>query len=435
MINPDDKGVCVNGSSSASSCPTGTKQPRRRLGQGLKSSAAQSGATPKRLRGPRSTKGSRALSQRLQQREAQQQQQQISATQQVQVADLSAASAAYDTPQWNAQLESESAANHLYEPELYATSVNTPTTNSNGNSTACISSTYPYDDGTGNYIGNTSSATSNNGDYPYHHPHHFHHHHHHHSHTLYQHHHGSNYDAGSTSVYYLQQSQQPPVLTDHPSNSCSLSIDSYHSNQPGTYSLQQASIDPSDEHLYLHVHSTSSHSSSASLSPPTNTNLVPSSSSGSSSSTYPHAQKSSSSSSSSGGYLHPTSNGTLTLYSHHHQHLAAAHHPHSHHSDIDTLFQMNGVGDDEDFDDDDEDTDLLTLVHHHQGAIDDHQTISSFHPTNNHQIHSHNDASTSILRTVLKRPIVGKNHLRLTPEGHPTLTFSPLQTCTINRCK
>jgi len=91
------------------------------------------------------------------------------------------------------------------------------------------------------------------------------------------------------------------------------------------------------------------------------------------------------------------------LYSHHHhQHLSR--HPHIHHPDIETLLQLNT----EDDDIDDDDDDLSTLVHHH-GMIDDQQQLSSFFPNNNHnhQIHSHNDASTSILRTVLKRPIVG----------------------------
>ena len=394
MINPDDKSATGNGASSS----IGIKQPRRRLGQGAKSASSSSTiATQKRPRAPRGTKTTRALTttQRL---ERQQHHHQTSGTQQIQPPDMSVASG-YDAQQWVSQLETDNPPHHLYDQELYSTSVNTPTTNSNGNSTACIQSTYPYNDVTNNYIGNTSSNNNNNntGDYSYHHSHHFHPHH---SHTLYQHHHGSNYDTGSTNRYYHQQ----PVLSDHHSNPCSLPIDTYHTNNPGTYSLQQQQqqIDPNDEHIYLRVHSTSSHSSPASLSPPTlttNNNLLPSSSSGSSSSNYTHPHKSSSS----GGYLHPTSNGTLTLYSHHHQHLS--HHSHSHHPDIETLLQLNA--EDDDFDDDDDD--LSTLVHHHHGMIDDQQQLSSFFPNNNHnhQLHSHMDTSSSILRTVLKRPIVG----------------------------
>ncbi len=318
-------------------------------------------------------------------------QHQTSGTQQIQSSDMSVTSV-YEAQQWPVQLETDNATNHLYEQELYSTSVNTPTTNGNGNSTACIQPTYSYDDVATNYVGNTSSNNNNNntGDYSYHHSHHFH------PHTLYQHHHGSNYDTGSTRGYYHQQS----LLNDHHSNPCSLPIDTYHTNNPGTYSLQQP-IDQNDEQIYLRAHSISSHSSSSSLSPPTlpiNTNLLPSSSSGSSSSNYTHPHKSSSS----GGYIHPTSNGTVTLYSHHHHH-----HPHlSHHPDIETLLELNTQDDDIDDDDDD----LSTLVHHHHGMIDDQQQLSSFFPNNhNHQIHSHTDASTSILRTVLNRPIVGKN--------------------------
>jgi hypothetical protein len=392
MINPDDKTTSGNGASSSS---TGVKQPRRRLGHGAKSSSLSSTTmSQKRLRTPRSTKATRALT------SAQQlEQHQPSASQQIQPPDMSVASV-YEAQPWASQLQTDNPTNHLYEQELYSTSVNTPTTNSNGNSTTCIQSTYPYDDVTTNYIGNTSSNNNNNaGDYSYHHQHH---HFHPHSHTLYQHHHGSNYDTGSTSGYYHQpQLQQQPVLNDHHSNRHSLPLDTYHRTNPGTYSLQQQQqLDPNDEQIYLRVHSTSSHSSSASLSPPTlttNNNLLPSSSSGSSSSNYTHPLKTSSS----GGYIHPTSNGTLTLYSHHHQHLSR--HPHIHHPDIETLLQLNN--EDEDIDDDDDD--LSTLVHHH-GMIDDQQQLSSFFPNNNHnhQIHSHNDASTSILRTVLKRPIV-----------------------------
>jgi hypothetical protein len=400
MINPDDKTTIGNGASSSS---IGIKQPRRRLGQGIKSASLSSTTVPKRLRTPRSTKASRALTTTQQLEQQQQQQHQTSGTQQVQPPDISIASV-YEAQHWTSQIEADNATNHLYEQELYSTSVNTPTTNGNGNSTACIQSTYPYDDVTSNYIGNTSSNNNNNnaGDYSYHHQHHFHPHPHH-SHPLYQHHHGSNYDTGSTGGYYHQQ----PVLNDHLSNQCSLPIDTYHTNNPGTYSLQQQQqqqqIDPNDEHIYLRVHSASSHSSSASVSPPTlttNNNLLPSSSSGSSSSNYAHPHKSSSS----GGYIHPTGNGTVTLYSHHHQHLTR--NPHSHHPDIETLLQLNT----EDDDIDDDDDDLSTLVHHH-GMIDDQQQLSSFFPNNNHnhQLHSHNDTSTSILRTVLRRPIVGKN--------------------------
>ncbi|CAF4381307.1 unnamed protein product, partial [Rotaria sp. Silwood2] len=385
MINPDDKSISGNGTSPS----TGIKQPRRRLGQGTKSSSVPS-TTTKRLRTPRATKASRALitAQQLEQ------QHQTSVPQQIQPPDMSTASV-YEAQQWTSQLEADNGNDHLYEQELYSTTVSTPATNSNGNSTGCIQSTYSYDDVPTNYVGNATSNNNNNtGDYSYHHPHHFHPHPHH-SHTLYQHHHGSNYDTGSTNRYYHQQS----VLSDHHPNQCSLPIDTYHTNNPGTYSLQQQQIDPNDEHLYLGVHSTSSHSSSSSLSPPTlttNNNLLPSSSSGSSSSNYAHTHKSSSS----GGYLHPTSNGTLTLYSHHHQHISQ--HPNSYHPDIETLLHLNT--EDDDIDDDD---DFSTLVHHH-GIIDDQQQLSSCFPNNNnnHQLHSHNDASTSILRTVLNRPIV-----------------------------
>ncbi|CAF1065868.1 unnamed protein product [Adineta steineri] len=393
MINPDDKSTCGSGSLSS---PTSIKQPRRRLGQGAKSASLSSPIPPKRLRGPRNTKATRALTaaQRSeQQQQLQQQQHQNSGIQQLQSSDMSAASV-YEVQQWQSQLDTDNTNNHLYEQDLYAASVNTPTTNSNGNSTACIQSTYSYDDVATNYLGNTSSTNNNNtGDYSYHHPHHFHSHPHH-SHTLYQHHHGSNYDTGATSGYYCQQS----VLNDHHSNPCSLPLDTYHTNNPGNYSLQQQQqqqqIDPNDEQIYLRVHSISSHSSTSSLSPPTlttNNNLLPSSSSGSNSSNYTHPHKTSSS----GGYLHPTSNETLTLYSHHHQHL-------SHHSDIEPLLDLNTH--DDDIDDDD---DLSTLVHHHHGMIEDQQQLSSFFPNNhNHQVHSHNDTSNSLLRTVLNRPIV-----------------------------
>ena len=177
-------------------------------------------------------------------------------------------------------------------------------------------------------------------------------------------------------------------------------MDPYHTNNAITYPLpqQQQPIDPNDDqHIYLRVHSTSSHSSSASLSPPiitTNNNLTSSSSSASSSSSYSYPHKNPISSSS-GGYLHPNANGTLTLYSHHHQH----------HSDLEALLHLNAMDEEEDDDDDD----LLTLVHHHDGMIDDHQQLSSSFPLNNHQLFSHNEPPTSILRTVLKRPIVGKN--------------------------
>ena len=401
MINPDDKTTSGNGaaSSSSSSSSTGTKQVRRRLGQGNKaSSLSLTNTTPKRLRTPRSTKTSRTLSSTPQL----EQQQQTPGSQQIQSSDMSGTSV-YDGQPWNSHLSTDNPTNHLYEQKLYSTSVHSSTTNNNGNSTACIPSTYLYNDVTNNYIGNTSSNNTNNtGDYTYHHPsqtHHFHPH----SHTLYQHHHTSNYDTGSTSGYYQPQQS---VLNDHHSNPCSLPIDTYHPTNPGTYSLQQAQqIDPNDEQIYLRArHSTSSHSPS--LSPPTLSNttntLHPSSSSGSSSSNYTHPLKSSSSV----GYHHPISNGTVTLYSHHHQPLSR--HPHMHHPDIETVLHL--TTDDDEMDD--EEGDLSTLVHHHHGMIDDQQQLSTFFPNHNynHQLHSHNDASTSLLRTVLKRPIVGKSY-------------------------
>ncbi|UJR35132.1 hypothetical protein I4U23_027903 [Adineta vaga] len=391
MINPDEKMTCGNDTSSPSPI-SGLKQPRRRLGQGTKSASLSSTTQPKRLRGPRSTKTTRAMTaaQRIEQQQQQQQQQhQTSGNQQIQSSDMSTVSI-YDTQQWPSQLDTDTTPNHLYEHELYSTSVHTPTTNTNGNSTACIQSSYSYDDVVPNYVNNTPSTnnTNNTGDYSYHHPHQFHSHPHH-SHTLYQHHHGSNYDTGASSGYY------------HHSNSCSHPLDTYHTNNAGTYSLQQQQqqqIDPNDEQIYLRAHSISSHSSSSSLSPPTlstTNNLLPSSSSGSSSSNYTHPHKTSLS----GGYLHPVSNGTLTLYSHHHQPQHLSHPP-----DIETLLDLNTQDDDIDDDDDD---DLSTLVHHHQGMIDDQQHLSSFFsPDHNHPMHSHNDTSPSILRTVLNRPIV-----------------------------
>ncbi|CAF1155492.1 unnamed protein product [Adineta ricciae] len=381
MINPDDKMTCGNDTSSSSPA-SGIKQPRRRLGQGAKSASLSTTTQPKRLRGPRSTKTTRAMTVAQRMEQQQQQQHQTSGNQQIQPSDMSTISI-YDTQQWPSQLDTDNTPNHIYEQELYSTSVHTPTTNTNGNSTACLQSTYSYDDIVTNYVGNTSSTnnTNNTGDYSYHHPHQYQSHPQH-SHTLYQHHHSSNYDPGASGGYY------------HHSNSCPHPLDTYHANNPGTYSLQQQQIDPNDEQVYLRAHSISSHSSSSSLSPPTlstTNNLLPSSSSGSSSSNYPpsHPHKSSLS----GGYLHPTSNGTVTLYSHHHQ---------PHHPDIETLLDLNTQ--DDDIDDDD---DLSTLVHHHQGMIDDqHQLSSFFSPDHNHQVISHNDASPSLLRTVLNRPIV-----------------------------
>lgn len=389
MINPDEKSTSGNGTSSS----TGIKQPRRRSGQGMKTSL--SSTTPKRLRTSRSTKASRRIS-TTQQLE---QEHRIPVSQQVQPSDMSIISV-YEAQPWASHLETDNGNDHLFDSELYSTTIRTPTTNNTGNSTGCIQSTYSYEDLTTNYVNNTSSNNNNNNhntsDYLYHHPHHYHSQH---SHTLYQHHHGPNYDTNSTNRYYHQQS----ALNNHHSNPCSLSIDTYHTNHPGTYALQhqQQQIDPNDEHIYLHAHSTSSHSSSSPLSPSTlttNNNILPSSSSGSSSSNYTHSQKSSST----GGFLHPTSNGTVTLYSHHH-HQNLSHHPHPYHSDIETLLQLNHEVDDINDDDDD----LSTLVHHH-GVIDDQQQLSSFFQNNNHnhQSHSHNDSSTSILRTVLNRPIV-----------------------------
>ncbi len=386
IINPDDKSTSPNLTNETLSSTNGIKQPRRRLGQTHKSSTT----TPKRLRTPRITlKSSRKLTTN--------QRQQESTNHQIPPPDLSSVPV-YDTQQWSTQLDSDPTVNHLYEHDLYSTSVNTPITNNN--STGGIQSTYPFDDISTNYVSNTSSHPNNTSDYSYHHHHHHHphHFHHHQPHTLYQHHHGSNYDTGSNNGYYHQQ----PVLNDHHL----LPMDIYHTNNGLTYPLQQPQqqpqqqqIDPNDDqHTYLRVHSTSSHSSSSSLSPPmittNNNNLTSSSSSASSSSSYSYPHKNSSLSSSGGGYLHPNSNGTLTLYSHHHQ---------QHHSDIETLLQLDGIDEEED------DDDLLTLVHHHDGMIDDHQQLSSFLPSNNHQLFSHNEPSTSILRTVLKRPIVGKN--------------------------
>jgi hypothetical protein len=382
IINPDDKGASSNLTNDTLSSTNGVKQTRRRLGQTPKSTSTG----PKRLRTPRTTiKSSRILSNTQRQQETN--------NHPIPPPDLTSVPV-YDTQSWSTQLDSDPIVNHLYEQDLYSTSVNTPITNNN--STGGIQSTYPFDDISTNYVSNTSSNPNNTSDYSYH-PHHFHHHH---PHTLYQHHQRSNYDTGSNNGYYHQQ----PVLNEHHL----LPMDTYHTNNGLTYPLQQQqqqqpqTIDPNDDqHIYLRVHSTSSHSSSASLSPPiltTNNNLTSSSSSASSSSShsYPHKNPASTSSSSTtGGYLHPNSNGTLTLYSHHHQ---------QHHSDIETLLQLNGMDEE-----DDDDDDLLTLVHHHDGLMDDHQQLASFFPSNNHDLFSHNEPSTSILRTVLKRPIVGKN--------------------------
>jgi hypothetical protein len=380
IINPDEKSISPNlNNDTTSSSTNGLKQSRRRLGSTAKSSST----TTKRLRTPRTTiKSSRLLTTN------QRQQQEEITNHQILPPDLSSVPV-YDTHQWSTQLDSDPTVNHLYEQDLYSTSVNTPITHTN--STGGIQSTYPFDDITPNYVSDTSSNPNNTNGYSYHHPH-PHHFHPHHPHTLYQHHHGSNYETGSNNGYYHQQ----PVLNDHHL----LPMDTYHTNNGLTYPLPQQhqqppppqqQIDPNDDqHIYLRVHSTSSHSSSSSLSPPTLTttnNLTSSSSSASSSSSYSYPHKNSNSSS--GGYLHPNSNGTLTLYSHHHQH----------HPDIETLLQLNGM-------DDEDDDDLLTLVHHHDGMIDDHQQLSSFFPSNNHQLFPHNQPSASILRTVLKRPIV-----------------------------
>ncbi|CAF0819697.1 unnamed protein product [Rotaria sordida] len=391
IINPDEKNTSSTISNGTISTTNGIKQTRRRLGQNLKSSST----TPKRLRTPRSLiKSPRILTttEQQQQQQQQQHQQQESTTQQNPPLDISSVSI-YDAQQWTTHLDSDTSVNHLYEQDLYSTSVHTPITNNN--STGGIQATYLFDDIATNYVSNTSSNPTNTNDYSYHHhhhqPQHFHHHHHHQPHTLYQHHHGSNYDIGSNNGYYHHQQ---PVLNDHHL----LPMDTYHTNNGLTYSLQQQQqqqqqIDLNDDqHIYIRAHSASSHSSSSSISPPiltTNNNLASSSSSASSSSNYSYQHKNSSQSSN--GYFHPNSNGTLTLYSHHHQH----------HSDIESLLQLNGI--DEENDDDD---DLSTLVHHHHGMIDDHQQLSNFLPSNNHQLFSHNEPSTSILRTVLKRPIV-----------------------------
>lgn len=415
MINPDDKTNSGNGASS-SSLSTGTKQVRRRLGQGNKaSSLSLTNSTPKRLRTPRSSKTSRTLPSTPQ---LEQQQQPTPGSQQLQSSDLSGTSI-YDDQAWNSRLSNENHPNHSYEQKHYSTSVHSSTTTNNGNATACLPSTYLYNGVTNNYIGNTSSNNTNNtGDYTYHHhpsqTHHFHPH----SHTHYQHHHTSNYDTGSNNGYYQSQSS---VLNDHHSNQCSLPHDTYHPTNPGTYALQQAQqIDPNDEQIYLRTagHSTSSHSPSLSppiLSNPTNP-LHPSSSSGSSSSV---------------GYHHSISNGTVTLYSHHHHHQQhLSRHPHMHHPDIETALHL--TPEDDEIDDDDE-GDLSTLVHHH-GMIDDQQQLSTFFSNHNynHPLPSHNDASTSLLRTVLKRPIVGM----FSSFDHYSLFIHCLsfQICTINRC-
>lgn len=378
------------------SSTNGVKQPRRRLGQTPKSTSTTTTAT-KRLRAGRTNiKSARILTAT--------QRQQESNNHQISPPDLSSIPV-YDTQPWSTQLDADPTVNHLYEQDLYSTSVNTPITNNN--TPGGIPSAYALDDISTNYVSNTPSNPNNTSDYSYH-PNHFHHHPHHHNppaHALYQHHHGANYDTGSNNGYY----HQTPVLNDHHL----LPMDTYHANNSLTYPLpqQQQPIDPNDDqHIYLRVHSTSSHSSSASLSPPilttNNNNLTSSSSSASSSSSYSYPHKNPISSSSN-GYLHPNANGTLTLYSHHHQH----------HSDIETLLHLNAM-DEEDEDDDD---DLLTLVHHHDGMIDDHQQLSSSFPLNNHQLFAHNELPTSILRTVLKRPIVGKNNIFL---SSPTRLFS-----------
>lgn len=397
MINPDEK---LNGNNSSSTSTATTKQPRRRLGQSGKVSSTPA---TKRLRAtPKSTKPSKSPL-------VQGERDNSTTSQPILTNDIPVAM--YDTQTWQNQSDVEMVSNHLYEQDLYSTSVNTPTTNSSINSVGCIPSAYPYDDVPTNYNTNGSSTNTNTNDYGYHHSHHYHHSH---PQTLYQPHHSSNYDLNSNNGYYIsQQQQQRVVLNDHASNPCPISIDTYHPTANNSYSLgQQTAIDPNDEQSYLRVHSTSSHSSTASLSPPTlstNNNLVPSSSSGSSSSNYSHSHKSSTS----GGYLHPTTNGTLTLYSHHHQpHIA--HLSHSHPSEVATFRQLNIHHDD--IENDDDEDDLLTLVHHHE-LLDDRQALPSFYSNaieqrpqinSHHLIHSNNDGSTSILRTVLHRPIVGK---------------------------
>lgn len=392
IINPDEKNTSPHSTNDPLTSNNGVKQARRRLGQTSKTNSI----TPKRLRTTRTnTKSPRILTATT---NSNTQRQQESTNHQISSTDLSSIPV-YDTQSWSTQLDSDPAMNLSYEQDPYSTSVHTPLTNTN--STGGLQSTYALDDISTNYVPNTSSNPNHTSEYSYHHSTHFHHHHHHHpppTHVLYQHHHGTNYETSSNNGYY----HQTPVLNDHHL----LPMDNYHSNNGLTYPLPQqqttTNLDPNDDqHVYLRVHSTSSHSSSASLSPPilttTTNNLTSSSSSASSSSSYSYPHKNAtSSSSSSGGYLHPTSNGTLTLYSHHHQH----------HSDIETLLHLNTMN--EDLDDDDDDDELLTLVHHHDGMIDDHQQLSSF-PLTNHQVFSHHEPSTSILRTVLKRPIVGKN--------------------------
>ena len=321
-------------------------------------------------------------------------QQQKSTTQQISSADTSTVPV-YDTQPWTTQLDLDNTVNHLYEPDLYSTSVNTPITNNN--SIGGIQSTYPFGDMTTNYVSDTSSNPNNDSEYSYapppyhHHPRHFHPHH---PHTLYQHHHGSNYDISLNNGYYQQQ----PALNNHQI----LSMDTYQTNDGLTYSMQQQQIDANDEqHIYLRAHSASSHSSSSSVSSPiltTNNNLPSSSSSAASSSNYSYPHKNSSLLTN--GYFHPNSNGILTLYGHHHQH----------HSDIESLLHLNDINEDNNDDnDDDDDDDFSTLVHHHDEMIDDHQHLFSLFHSDNPQLVSHNEPSTSVLRTVLKKPVVGEN--------------------------
>jgi len=439
MINPDDKTSTSNSSSPSHS---GTKQIRRRPGQTLKNSMTTNG---KRLRPGRSSKSNARLLTSNSQNEVQQQQQsqQKSSTTSV-IASRDIPVVHYeDQSSWVNQSENDLTTNPLYEQGLYSTSVNTPSTStSTGNSTTtngtggggCLSSTFSYDDVTSNYIGNNSNSNNHTGEYSS-----YHHFHSHHPQTLYQHHHASTYPLNSRNGYYQATSTPNTTVTNDSSSNvnCSLSLDTYHSTNPSSYSLSQqqqqqsqVTTDSTDEHPFLRVHSSSSHSPNSSLSPPTNaTNLVTTSSSSGST----HKPSSSSSSTSSGSYLHPTSNGTLTLYSHHHHHQ---HHPHqthlshSQHIDMETFLQLNAETDDLE-----DDEDLSTLVHH-PGLIDDQQTLASFysnttqqhhsqHPHAHHlhhhlpqQLHHHNthnqnhplfphhDTSTSILRTVLKRPIL-----------------------------
>ena len=391
MINPDEKNApsTINDHSSSTPTTDGIKQPRRRAGHNAKSTSS----APKRQRTTRLTKPTTILI-ATEQRETQQQQQQISPSK-------LALAPIYESQPWNNQVDGESSGHHLYEHDFYATSISTPLTNSNTNSTGNVQSTYPFEDIAGNYPSSTSSNSNNNNnnnnntsDYSYHHSHSFH------PHSLYHPHHNSNYEGSSNNIYYESQ----PLIHDPQANECLLPLDTYPSSGNLTYSLQtQQPIDGSDDpQIYLRVPSTPSHSSSASLSPPslptlTKTSTVPLTSSIASSSSYSYSQKNGSLS---GAYHHPTPNGPVTLYSHHHHHHHNHQlHHHPHHSDMDTLLHLNGdaaANDDEDVDD------LSTLVHHPQ--------LSSLISPTNHQLLSHHPSSTtSILTAVLTKPIVGQH--------------------------